>query len=238
MNRRNTATAQPDRRDRLIASIATVSVHAMLLAVLLTAVLRHQPEDDTEPLTPAEEETEITFEDVVDFKVGGSYTIPQEIIEPVPEPELSQGSQTSAAPLPQPDPQEIEQQKRDEIARRVKFATNNIEETTGDSGDANSTTAAPPDVNTEVIGLDGFSAEGFPRPGGFSETGTIAIAVTVDANGNVIVTNYNPSRSYGKISNNQQAIRECQRVARMSKFKPRPGTESGTTGIIYYHFKK
>ena len=238
MNRQTTSPASDTQRNRLIAAIAAVLFHVLLLVVCLFTYLRYPPEEPEFTTTLPEEENEITFQDGVDFKVGGSYTIPEEIIKPEPEPELSQGSQTEAAPLPQPTPQEIEQKKRDEIARRVKFATNNAEENAGDGGNAETSTATNSDINTEVIGLDGFSGEGFPRPAGFSDIGTIAINVTLDSSGRVIATSHNETKSNGRINNNPRAVKECLKTASQSKFKPRRGTTTGATGLIFYHFRK
>lgn len=232
-------TAYNDRRDRTTAATVSIILHAVLLVIALTIGLWQIPSDNTAtrfPDTP--EDPEITFEDVVDFETGGSFTTPADIPQPIQPQQLSQGTQTPAAPVPAPDPQEIQQQVRDEISRRVRFATNNVDQNTGDGGTDEETTAKAIDPDAQSIGLEGFSNEGFPAPRGFSHTGTIAINVTVDASGRVLSTSYNSSRSNGKISTDSQAIKACLTSAAGSKFKPRPGTSEGATGTIYYRFKK
>lgn len=194
--------------------------------------------EDTQPAAVPEEDNEITFEDVIDFQAGSSFTVPDELVVPEPEPEQAAGSQTEAAPLPSPDPEVIEQQKREEIARRVRFSTVTTGDEEGDGGNDQSTTATTPDVNTDVVGLEGFAGEGFPRPGGFSQTGMIAINVTLDATGKVIATSHNRTRSYGEINGNPRAVNECIAKAQQSQFRPRPGTTTGATGQINYHFRK
>ncbi|MCM1449036.1 MAG: hypothetical protein NC082_01705 [Clostridiales bacterium] len=228
----------PDR-SRLLAAIISVAFHAMLLAVCLFAFLSPVGDDEpTQPPSVEDEEPDITFNDVVDFQVGGSYTEPTMLIEPDQPPLLSDGASTAEAPLPQPDPQEIMEKKREEISRRVKFATNTADEKQGDGGNDNTASATPLDINAESTGLDGFSNEGFPSPSGFSTVGTIAVNVTLDASGRVIATTHNASRSYGPVSSNRRAIDACLNKAAQSKFKPLPGTTTGTTGVIFYHFKK
>jgi len=236
MMSRSSAIQDPnDRRDRATAAVVTVLFHGILFVVMCVGFsFRYPPEVSVSEIP--EDKTEITFEDVVDFQVGGAYTLPVEAMDL--EPQLSQGAQAPASPLPAPDPQEIEQQRRDEISRRVRFATNTVDENQGDGGDNAGTTAQPSDINTEVTGLDGFSNEGFPKPSGFSATGTIAINVTVDASGRVIATSHNETHSNGLISNNATAVSACMTAASQSKFKPRPGTNAGSTGVIYYRFKK
>lgn len=224
-------------RDRATAATVTVILHAALLIIALTTGLWQLSAEDSPTEPPAEEETKITFEDVVDFQTGGSFTTPADLPEPS-EPQLAQGAQTPAAPVPSPDPQEIQQQVRDEISRRVRFATNNIDEKQGDGGDDPVTTAPTIDPDAQSIGLEGFSNEGFPAPNGFSATGTIAINVTVDASGRVISTSYNSSRSNGRISTDSRAVNACLTSASASKFKPLPGTTTGSSGIIYYRFRK
>lgn len=225
-----------DNRDRALAATATVTFHAVLLIVCLTAML-HTPSEQTVRID-REPESEITFEEVVDLVAGGSYTEPQPVPEPVVEPQLSQGASHEAAPAPAPDPEVIKQQRRDEIARRVKFATTNVSETEGDGGTAEATVSPTRDVNAEIIGLDGFSSEGFPTPGTFSATGTIAISVTVDASGRILAAEFQPTRSNGAIKNDRQAVAACRQAAMKSRFSARPGTTTGGTGTIYYHFKK
>ncbi|MDE6403279.1 MAG: hypothetical protein K2K86_05685 [Muribaculaceae bacterium] len=225
-----------DNRDRALAATATVTFHAVLLIVCLTTVLRTPREavirSDSEP------ENEITFEEVIDLVAGGSYTEPQPVPEPIPEPQLSQGSQVDAAPAPAPDPEVIQQQRRDEIARRVKFATTTVDETEGDGGDAPVTSASTSDVDADKIGLEGFTSEGFPSPGTFSSTGTIAISITVDASGRILAAEFQPTLSNGAIKNNRQAIAACRQAAMKSRFSARPGTTTGGTGTIFYHFRK
>ncbi len=235
-----TATSPRDTdvtRDRIAAIVVTVFLHAGLLLVFLYSFLSVSPEPETRFPDP-ESESEITFSEVVDYVVGGAYTEPVPIPEPVEEPVLSEGSQVAAAPVPQPDPAEIQQQIAQEIHNRVKFNTQTTEPTEGDGGTATATDASPMDVNTEVIGLEGFSSEGFPRPDGFSDVGTIAISVTLDATGRVIATNFNASKGNGKIKQNRQAIAACLEAASRSKFSARPGTTTGDTGTIFYHFRK
>lgn len=226
-----------DNRDRALAATATVTFHAVLLIVCLTTVLRTPREavirSDREP------RNEITFEEVIDLVAGGSYTEPQPVPEPIPEPQLSQGSQVDAAPAPAPDPEVIQQQRRDEIARRVKFATTTVDDATeGDGGDAPATSASTSDVDTNKIGLEGFTSEGFPSPGTFSSTGTIAISITVDASGRILAAEFQPTLSNGAIKNNRQAIAACRQAAMKSRFSARPGTTTGGTGTIFYHFRK
>ncbi len=232
-----TAHNSTQNRDRATAATVTVILHAILLIVALTIGLRQLPADSSTVSDSEEEEIRITFEDVVDFEVGGSFTTPADIPEPV-APQLSQGATAPAAPATVPDPQEIQQQVREEISRRVHFATNNADENPGDSG--NDATSAVRDIDPDARspGLEGFSNEGFPAPRGFSATGTIAINVTVDASGRVLSTSYNSSRSNGKISTDSRAIKECIASASGSKFRPKPGTDKGASGIIYYRFRK
>ncbi len=226
-----------NNRDRVTAATVTFMFHIVLLVLLFTVFLKTSNPDSQE-VENNPVENEITFEEVVDFVVGGSYTAPVDIPDPHVEPELSAGSQTPAAPVPAPDPEVIQQQRREEIARRVKFATNNVEESAGDGGQNEVTTAQPLDVNAEVIGLEGFASEGFPRPQGFSLTGTIAISVTVDASGRIIASDFVPSKSNGRIKTDAKAINACKQAALQSKFSARPGTTTGGTGVIYYHFKQ
>lgn len=208
----------------------------MLLIVCLTVALR-SPRETVLPVDN-QPDTEITFEDVVDLIAGGSYTEPVEIPDPVTEPRLSEGASVEAAPAPAPDPEVIKQQRRDEIARRVKFATNNVSEQEGDGGTAPTTIASSSDADAEVVGLDGFSREGFPTPGRFSATGTIAISVTVDASGRILAAEFQPTKSNGAIKNDRAAVSACRSAAMKSRFSARPGTTTGGTGTIFYHFKK
>ena len=225
-----------DNRDRALAATATVTFHAVLLIVCLTVALR-SPRQAATPVD-SQPDTEITFEDVVDLIAGGSYTEPVELPEPVTEPQLSEGASVDAAPAPAPDPEVIQQQRRDAIARRVKFATNNVSENEGDGGTAPATIATASDINADIVGLDGFSREGFPTPGTFSATGTIAISVTVDASGRILAAEFQPTLSNGSIKNNRDAVNACRSAALKSRFSARPGTTTGGTGTIYYHFKK
>lgn len=235
-----TATSSRDNdtaRDRIAAIVVTLFLHVGLLLVCLFTFLKIN--NDPETLFPGpEQESEITFSEVVDYVVGGAYTEPVPIPEPVEQPALSEGTQAEAAPVPQPDPAEIQQQIVQEIHNRVKFNTQTTSPVEGDGGSAAATDASPMDVNTEVIGLEGFSSEGFPRPGGFSDVGTIAISVTLDATGRVIATNFMAAKGNGAIKQNRKAIAACLDAASRSKFSARPGTTSGATGIIFYHFRK
>lgn len=234
----DTVTRQPDvTRDRIAAIVVTVFLHVGVLLVCLYSYLSADSEPHT-TFPPEVQESEITFSEVVDYVVGGAYTEPVPVPEPVEEPVLSEGSQVAAAPVPQPDPAEIQQQIAEEIHSRVKFNTQTTEPTEGDGGSAAATDASHMDVNTEVIGLEGFSSEGFPRPQGFSDVGTIAISVTLDATGRVIATNFNASKGNGAIKQNRKAVDACLEAASRSKFSARPGTTTGATGTIYYHFRK
>lgn len=211
----------------------------MLLLVCLFSFLDTSASHEaTIPEPQPDDDTTVTFQDVIDMQVGGSYTEPSLLTEPQPTPMLSEGATEAEAPLPQPDPQEVLEKRREKISRRVRFATNTEGEVQGDGGNDNVTSAPPTDINAEVIGLEGFSSEGFPRPTGFSAVGTIAINVTLDAGGKVISATLNASRSYGTISNDRRAVNACLSKAAQSKFKPLPSTTSGATGVIFYHFKK
>ena len=226
-------------RERIAAIVVTVFLHVAL--ILMALYLFMEPKPEPEALFPDEkEQADITFEEVVDYVVGGAYIKPVPVPEPepIPEPVLSEGSQEVAAPAPQPDPAEIQQKIAEKIHNRVKFNTQTLTETEGDGGQAAETNANPMDVNTEVVGLEGFSSEGFPRPSGFSEVGTIAISVTLDATGRVIATNFLAAKGNGAIKQDKKAIAACLDAASRSKFSARPGTSSGATGTIYYHFRK
>ncbi|MDE6085843.1 MAG: hypothetical protein K2G40_05520 [Muribaculaceae bacterium] len=234
---KNVQENNDNSRERIAALVVTVFLHVAL--ILMAVYLFLEPKTDTEAVFPEEEEqADITFEEVVDYVVGGAYIKPVPIPEPVPEPVLSEGAQVTAAPAPQPDPAEIQQKKAEEIHKRVKFNTQVQSDNEGEGGQAAETNAESMDVNTEVVGLEGFSSEGFPRPSGFSDVGTIAISVTLDATGRVIATNFLAAKGNGAIKQNRQAIAACLDAASRSKFSARPGTSSGATGTIYYHFKK
>lgn len=235
----NMLTHKDNARERIAAFVVTVFLHVALLLMALFVFLDPQPEPDA--VFPNEEEpADITFEEVVDYVVGGAYIKPVPVPEPepIPQPVLSEGSQVAAAPAPQPDPAEIQQKKAEEIHKKVKFNTQTQTEKEGDGGQAPATNANSMDVNTEVVGLEGFSSEGFPRPGGFSAVGTIAISVTLDATGRVIATNFLSAKGNGAIKQDRKAIAACLDAASRSKFSARPGTSSGATGTIYYHFRK
>lgn len=225
-----------NNRDRVTAATVTFMFHIVLLVLLFTVFLKSSNSDSQE-VENNPVENEITFEEVVDFVVGGSYTAPVDIPDPHVEPELSAGSQTPAAPVPAPDPEVIQQQRREEIARRVKFATNNVEESAGDGGQNEVTTAQPPMSMPRLLGLKVLPARDFPA-WGFSLTGTIAISVTVDASGRIIASDFVPSKSNGRIKTDAKAINACKQAALQSKFSARPGTTTGGTGVIYYHFKQ
>ena len=232
------ATSQDERRQRLAAATAAIAFHALLLAALLFTFLSYPTSDTDLAATEPESSSEITFEDVIDFEAGNSFTVPDELVKPDPVPQQATGAQTEAAPLPAPDPQAVQQQKREEIARRVKFQTVATSPVEGDGGNDATTTVTTPDVNTNVVGFDGFIGEGFPRPTGFSQTGVIAINVTLDADGRVIATSHNTTAGYGSINGNTRAVQECLKKAAQSQFRPRPGTTTGATGVIKYHFRK
>lgn len=232
-------TPQPSQssRDRVIAILATLLFHLLLLVVSVYGVLgAYHSSDEGIPPMAQEDEEEITFEEVVDFVVGGNYTVPSLDPEPVPQPQLKAGAQTEAAPVPSPDPSVIQERRRQEIAKSVKFNTPSPSNEVGDGGDASETVVAASEETPDVIGLEGFSAQGFPKPAKSTRQGTIAINVTVDASGRVLTASVNHSQS--TLKNDKKAEASCLDAARRSKFTPRPGTSSGATGIIVYHYNK
>ena len=227
-----------DTRYRVIAIAATLLLHMVMMVVCYTMFLSRREATDTTFNPSDHDDSVITFEEVVDLITGSSYIEQLEISEPDPIPQLTQGSQTPAAPATEPEPVDVMQQRRDEIANKVRFTTTSTTDPDeGDGGDSNTTIAKTND-NTDVIGFEGFSSEGFPRPSGFSQTGTIAVRVTVDITGQVIATEFVSSRSNGPIINNRKAIEACIESASKSKFHPLPGTTTTGSGIISYHFKK
>lgn len=224
------------RRSRWIAAAVAVAAHLVLLLVCMLAVLRY-PRPGVEPLEPAAEEREITFEETVELIVGGNY-VQAEIAAPDPQPALSAGANVESAPPPPPQPtqEEIQEKKRQEISRRVTFNTSTAKPEEGDGGEDAATVAAPATSDSpQLLGLEGFSLGHYARPHGRG-TGVIAVAVTVEPDGRVSQADFYRAKSTYDVLADPHALQECIDAARASLCTVPKGVTTPTRGYIIYRF--
>lgn len=128
-----------------------------------------------------------------------------------------------------------QQQMRQNIAERTKFgggSTGSGAHGQADGNNATGATAGSPSVE----GLAGYTLQSFGKVRSTS-IGTIAIDVTVNADGTVSETSFNASRSLNTARTDKKLIERCRQSALGSRFSVPAGETRQRQGIILYHFK-
>lgn len=104
-------TMTPSRRNKLIAMLATLLFHAVVVVLLVTMYLRYSPAEEAERTWPPLDSSEVLF--------GGEFVMtgdspeqaestdepaPAEIVEPVPPAPLAEAVENTGTPAPKPAP--------------------------------------------------------------------------------------------------------------------------------------
>lgn len=240
------------RKSRRIALAGTITVHAIVLAVLCFTVLRHQPKE--------EDRNEILF--------GGEYvmigdntllntgdkTSPNEPAT-APESDISPATITSEQESPmkindadkadneQPSQEEIarqeEEKKRKEAAERInnRVKFNNSDNSGSGAGnqgstDGNTTTGAQ--NGTPGYNLKGRTAEKWGTPKSRSLSGKITIRVRVNRQGEVTSAEY--AGGEGPAAANGPMRQCCIRASLESHFSIDMNAPTEQTGTITWRF--
>ncbi len=252
------------RSDKVVATVVTVAVHAIVVALMIVIYLT--------AYVPSEEEAKP--EDVSELLLDGEYVMAGDIPEPAldsePAPEHTDVTTTSS-PEPQPveqSPQPVapakespmkvteskptiskEEQERikeaerreaaaKEIARKVNFGKTASSSASGSgegkSGQADGNAATGALSGRPAANLHGRTLETWENPRA-TEVGTIIVAVRVDRQGRVVSAEYNGGS--GTVAGSASARKSCVASALRSKFSVDLNAKAEQTGTITYRFR-
>lgn len=250
-------TTQSGNRNRAIAAVATLLLHGVLAAVLLTLFLRYDGSAEASRVWPPVDSSEILF--------GGEYVMlgdapdadatpdsPAEL-PATPEPEAETPVQeplvtTATSPAPEaiktvtppkttekpaparPSAAETERKETStKINNRVKFG--NADATPGSPG-GNSATGAVSGI--AASGLGNRSAVDLPRPAR-SPMGKVVVTVKVNRDGRVTSASFLSGE--GAAGADETTRRRCIKAARRARFSASAEAPVSQTGTLTYTFK-